>query len=503
MIGSVPYRATLNGRPVLVFRAVNLAAGQWPLVAVPAEGGRLTVLEAGSFDTAAIVIDGSGQVVARAQGSPDGRGWALQVESRRRWRDVTAREGDIRPELLGLGRTPESVLVRQNAEPDVGLYEVDLNTGAWTRLGPATVPARSAIFHPLTRRLLGVVLDDEQNTHQFEDAALQRRWTAVARAFPGARLTLGSLSDDLAVGIVQVQRSGTTGDDQYVVNLAEGRAELLGESRPALVGNVGQSRIVRYAAADGLALYGLLTLPSGEASAPSPLVILVRDEPWLTWTTPGFDPFAQAMASRGYAVLEPNYRGSAYPRPARVAGAGQMGRAMQTDLSDGIAHLASESLIDPARVCIVGAGYGGYAALLGVMLQQDVYRCAAAIEPWADLRTLTRIDPNLGSSAGPRTWPIRLRALLGIQADIDESAAVSPLELVNRTSSPILLVEAEQSTGRDPGGTRLVREALRRAGRPAESVEIGDAAEIFDFAEHRLEVYTAVLNFLEQHNPPR
>lgn len=122
----------------------------------------------------------------------------------------------------------------------------------------------------------------------------------------------------------------------------------------------------RYAASDGLEIEAVLTLPPGKSAAGLPLVVIPHVGPIGVNDMVEFDWWAQAYASRGYAVLQPNYRGSSgYGRDFVQAAFGQWGRKMQTDLSDGVAALAKQGLIDAKRVCIVGASYGGYAALAG------------------------------------------------------------------------------------------------------------------------------------------
>src|SRR5437899_9825140 len=148
---------------------------------------------------------------------------------------------------------------------------------------------------------------------------------------------------------------------------------------------VAEVRAIEYPAADGLVIPGFLTVPVRGPREKMPLVVLPHGGPELR-NEGGFDWWAQALASAGYAVLQPNFRGSTVSDALRAAGYGQWGRKMQTDLSDGVQYLAGQGLIDPARVCIVGASYGGYAALAGVSLQQGVYRCAASVAGPSDLR---------------------------------------------------------------------------------------------------------------------
>jgi dipeptidyl aminopeptidase/acylaminoacyl peptidase len=108
---------------------------------------------------------------------------------------------------------------------------------------------------------------------------------------------------------------------------------------------------------------------------------------------PVFDWWAQAFASRGYVVLQPNFRGSTgYGAAFLRAGYGEWGRKMQSDISDGLAFLVDAGIADPGRACIVGASYGGYAALAGVTLQKGLYRCAVSVAGISDLQKMVATD---------------------------------------------------------------------------------------------------------------
>ena len=143
-------------------------------------------------------------------------------------------------------------------------------------------------------------------------------------------------------------------------------------------------RNLTYLAADGLAISGFLTLPRDLPEKNLPLVVMPHGGPAVQ-DTQRFDWWAQALADQGYAVLQPNYRGSDVNFKFIEAGYGEWGRKMQTDLSDGVEYLAKAGIVDPSRVCIVGASYGGYAALAGVTLQSGIYRCAVSVAGLSDL----------------------------------------------------------------------------------------------------------------------
>src|SRR5262249_23938626 len=144
-----------------------------------------------------------------------------------------------------------------------------------------------------------------------------------------------------------------------------------------------------YAATDGLQIPGYLTLPPGRPATGLPLIVLPHGGP-ADRDVAGFDWWSQALVAEGYAVLRANYRGSTLGPRFLSAGFGEWGRKMQTDLSDGVRFLVNERIVDPGRVCIVGASYGGYAALAGVTLQSGVYRCAVSVAGISDLRAFVK-----------------------------------------------------------------------------------------------------------------
>jgi dienelactone hydrolase len=179
-----------------------------------------------------------------------------------------------------------------------------------------------------------------------------------------------------------------------------GTATLLYRSRPSLPSeHLALVKPVRYPARDGLSIPAYLTLPRGVAGRNLPTVILPHGGPWARdlW---GYDPYAQFLANRGYAVLQPNFRGSTgYGKKFLNAGNRQWGiGSMQHDISDGVAYLVKEGIADPKRVGIFGGSYGGYATLAGLAFTPDLY---AAGVSYADVaHQLGRPDPR-AAAGGP------------------------------------------------------------------------------------------------------
>ncbi|WP_303759557.1 response regulator, partial [Sphingobium yanoikuyae] len=164
----------------------------------------------------------------------------------------------------------------------------------------------------------------------------------------------------------------------WLADIRTGKLNKVGESHAAIKpAEMGGQQFVRYKARDGREIPALLTLPAGASPKNLPLVMLVHGGPFVRGTEMGWKAQAQFLASRGYAVLEPEYRGSTGFGNAHFrAGWKQWGLGMQDDIADGARWAARQGYADPDRICIAGGSYGGYAALMGVVKDPGLYRCA-------------------------------------------------------------------------------------------------------------------------------
>ncbi len=263
--------------------------------------------------------------------------------------------------------------------------------------------------------------------------------------------------------------------------------------RPEHVGPISR---VTYTAADGLELDGILTLPPGREARNLPMVMLPHGGPH-AFEDATFDWWAQAFASHGYAVFQPNFRGSTGRDDVfERAGYGQWGRAMQSDISDGLAELARQGIVDPSRACIVGASYGGYAALAGVTLQQGLYRCAVAVAGISDIGEMFRDDYRDGGERG-----LLKASLLEELGPRNGFAAISPVRFAERADAPILLIHGRDDTVVPFDQSSRMLRALQAAGKPVRLVELREEDHWLSRAPTRQQMLEEAVAFVTQHNP--
>nr|WP_298895745.1 prolyl oligopeptidase family serine peptidase [uncultured Altererythrobacter sp.] len=275
-----------------------------------------------------------------------------------------------------------------------------------------------------------------------------------------------------------------------------GTRAILGLERLAIQGPaIGQVSEFSYTAQDGVELQGILTLPPGRKPKDLPAIILPHGGP-NAHDELRFDWWAQAFASRGYAVLQPNFRGSTgRGRAFLQLGDGEWGRKMQTDKSDGLKALAEAGIVDAGRACIVGASYGGYAAVAGVTIERGIYRCAVAVNGVFDLKR--SLDWRI---TGARD--IFRRAAeqqFGKETDLE---AISPTNLADKADAPILLIHGRDDTVVEYEQSVLMEDALEDAGKSVELLALDGEDHFLSQPATRKAMLKAAVEFVQRHNPP-
>lgn len=510
LMGPTDVVATGNGPAVLV-RAYSFdEPGRLSLYRVDTATGRARVAESMPGDVDDYILDASGRTVARSTYDDREKVWSLRLRRGDAYRQVWSTPAPLDPpELMGLGLEGDSIIVSADrpdlipeGRDDSAFFNVDLATGEWKPLRFEFHPA-AVLFHPVNRTLIGAArLGEEGMRYSFPDPDAARMWSAAEELFPGQAPQLISWSDSLRQAIVFTSGNGESGA-YHLLDLEQESVIPVGAAYAAVPpAKVGAIRALSYDAADGLEIHGYLTLPPGVSEARGlPLVVLAHGGP-ASRDIMGFDWWAQALASRGYAVLQPNFRGSTgYGQAFMEAGYGEWGRKMQTDLSDGVRHLAAEGVIDPARVCIVGASYGGYAALAGPTLDRGVYRCAVSVAGVSDLRAMVNYEASRGQRRDNETvryWNRFMGAERLGDRSLDER---SPARLADRVDAPILLLHGRDDTVVPIEQSRMMATALRRVGKPVEFIELAGEDHWLSRGDTRQQMLVETVKFLQTHNP--
>lgn len=460
-------------------------------------GDRVFVAAGGFKDQRWLIDPRTGQVAATTLKDEHSGEWRVEAGGK----VVASGRADFGPaRVLGFSGGGSALLT---AEPTSGadlIREVGLD-GATAKDVPDGGQVDDFLTDRRTGLWIGVTRSGDLRGTTFFDPDSEARWRNALAAVDDDHATLISHSDDFSRVIVETEGDHDPGT-YWLVNTAAKTARPVGQAYPEIPADaVGSFSTVDWKAADGMDLHGVLTLPPGRPAKGLPLVVLPHGGPEAR-DYPAFDWWAQAFAARGYAVFQPNFRGSAGYSEAYVsAGYGQWGRKMQTDISDGVAELARRGLVDPKRACIVGGSYGGYAALAGVTVQQGLYRCAVSWGGVTDLPLmLHEVYRASGStqSDATRYW----RRFVGADGpDKADLGSLSPAKLAARADAPILLMYGLDDTVVAPEQSLEMIEALKKAGKPHEVAVMPGEDHWLSRGATRTAMLKATTDFVQKYNP--
>jgi dipeptidyl aminopeptidase/acylaminoacyl peptidase len=339
---------------------------------------------------------------------------------------------------------------------------------------------------------VGVITSGMKTQHYWFDADWSRIQAAVDAALPGSINTLRDRGGDrVLVG----SNSDVDPGRWFVLDTKTNRLREIGVARPGVdPAAMRPMQIISYAARDGMAIHAYLTMPKAQPGAlPPPLIVLIHGGPHErdTW---GWNEEVQVLATRGYAVLQPQFRGSrGFGRKYEEAGYRQWGKAMQDDITDGVRDLTARGIVDPQRVCIQGSSYGGYAALWGLIKSPELYKCGVSFAGVTNLAVLVnRVDRTDDDAR----W---LRRHIGDPAqDKRELEWVSPVLHADRIKVPVLLVHGERDRVVPPSHGRNMLEALRDDRKQVEWLALNHAGHGIFLPSERTTYYTTLLDFLDR-----
>jgi dipeptidyl aminopeptidase/acylaminoacyl peptidase len=430
-------------------------------------------------------------VFARAPGETE---WKLIRRSRRD-------ELKKLPDFDVVGPTPEPgvFLVSMRAEDEdtkaIRTFDIkSLSFGPVVGERPAHDMEGAVIDETL--KLVATTSRADRLDYQFADPGLAAHYRAINQALDDkANVRLYDISLDhqrILLKATGPQEPGAF----HLYDRTSRRLHLIATTRPWLEpARLARMETLRVRTRDGVEITAYLSVPAGaHPGRPLPMVVVPHGGPEIR-DYYDYDLMTQALAARGWLVLQPNFRGSGgYGRAFADAGRGHWGDRMQADVEDAVAHVVGLGRADPARIAICGASYGGYAALQGAVRRPELYKAVVAIAGVSDLLEMLKDEREDGlDSPSYRYW---VRTVGDPKRDLDALRAASPRLNAAAVAAPVLLLHGSDDQVVSPRQSKLMRDALAEAGKPVELVELPDAGHTAWSSETWRTVLTRAGDFL-------
>jgi dienelactone hydrolase len=351
-----------------------------------------------------------------------------------------------------------------------------------------------AFFSEVTDELVVTTYDDDRERRYWKDKSFEADYKLLEKQLPGKEIGLGSSTKDERLWLISAS-SDTEPGERYLFDRQTKKLTMQYRIREKLNrDNLAPMKAVRYKSSDGLEIPAYLTLPKGVAPKNLPLIVFPHGGPWGRddW---GYDTFAQFWANRGYAVLQPNFRGSTgYGKKFLDAGNRQWGDKMQDDITWGVKYLVAQGIADEKKVGIMGGSYGGYATLAGVTFTPDVY--AAAVDYVGPSNLLTLLESI------PPYWEAFRQVFykrMGNPATPEGKAQLerqSPLNSATKIKTPLLVVQGQNDPRVNKREADQIVIALRDRGFPVEYINAPDEGHGFARPENNLAMFAAAEKFM-------
>ena len=352
-------------------------------------------------------------------------------------------------------------------------------------------------FSNRTDQIIGTVYEDERTRIYWQDKALKKDYDFIKKKLGDREISFNSATADETKFIVSTFSDVDPGTvwlfDRKTRNLAtlyQVREKLDRKS-------LAPMKPIRFKSSDGLEIPAYLTLPKGVEAKNLPMVVVPHGGPWArdSW---GYHSYAQFLANRGYAVLQPNFRASTgYGKKFLNAGNNEWGQKMQDDITWGVKYLIDQGIADPKRVGILGGSYGGYATLAGVTFTPDLYAAAVAIVAPSNLQTLLESVPPYWEAA--RTIFYKRMGDPNTPEGLEQMKRQSPLTYADRIKTPLMVVQGANDPRVNKRESDQIVIALRDRGYAVEYILAPDEGHGFARPVNNMAMLAAAEKFLAKH----
>ena len=448
----------------------------------------------GDLHTIGFLSDGYGHLLGQVQQDADLTNHVI-LGNKEVYKYQVSGASDFGIEGLTAGPNPQFAIEKPTPSGTTGLY-------MWSAAGFDQALFENPVYDvddvigdERTGRVIGVSYIDDMRRVKYLDPAMQHMQDSFEKAYPGQAVAILS-KDDAGSSYVILTEGPKAPPALSLFTVANHQAYVIEQAYPSLKSaDLGDVKPYPYKARDGLDIHAYLTLPVGRDPHNLPTVIFPHGGPEARDRL-GFEWWAQFLASRGYAVLQPNFRGSSgYGWDFVKAGDGEWAKKVQFDVQDGVAKLIADGIADPKRICIVGASYGGYMALAGATFSPDLYACAvsyAGVSDWSrDLYTGTTFDSEVDT-----IWARRIGAGRSETGKLDE---ISPAKHADQVKIPVLLIHSDKDTTVKIEQSEIEEQALKHAGKQVEFVTLAGDDHYLEFGDTRIQMLKAIETFLAAH----
>ncbi|WP_084420993.1 alpha/beta hydrolase family protein [Henriciella litoralis] len=418
--------------------------------------------------------------------------------------NVSKQTTDFRPLSPGPQLATYYVAARPEGTNTTGIYLYNFETGEIleTIKTHPTLDIENAIINPETYEYLGSYHFEDVLKLEYNNPRLQAHIDGLSTFFEGkANLIPLDASRDGKKWLLLAD-GPKFASHYYVYSTDEAKIDHFGTAFPDLHHDaLSDVDVIKYEARDGLEITGYYTVPNGLAEGEIPPLIMMPHGGPENRDIYEYNRDAQILAAQGYAVFQPNFRGSSgYGLSFADGGRRQWGRAMQTDIEDGLRYLQQTGRAEDGRACIVGYSYGGYAALAAATLTPDMYQCVIAGAAPSDLlEQLKYVKKEDGSDS--ENYEYWVKHMGHPSRDKDALRAISPAQLADRVKAPILLIHGENDSIVPIKQSELMADALRDAGRYFKFVRLEEGGHTYRTPQDQKKELLETLNFLDRYLP--
>lgn len=349
-------------------------------------------------------------------------------------------------------------------------------------------------------KLLGLHFTTDATSDEWLDPGMKAIQATVDKLLPVTNNLLSVPSHSKTPWILVRAYSDAVPPIYFLYNRETKQLNKVGEARPGInPAQMGRQQMLTYTSRDGMQIPALLTLPPGKR-ANVPMVVLVHGGPWVRGSTWGWNPMSQFLATRGYAVLEPEFRGATgLGAKLFTAGWKQWGLKMQDDVADATRYVIGKGIADGKRVCIAGASYGGYATLMGLVKDPDLYKCGFEWAGVTDINLMYSGGWNYESDMSSEWKQYGMPDLIGDQVkDAAQLKATSPIANAARITQPLLLGYGGVDRRVPMYHGKQFYDAVTKTNKNVEWVEYPDEGHGWRQPENNVDWWTRVEKFLDR-----